>query len=99
MAILDLYQYKPQGKLAADPVTEFIPSDFKSNTRWQHGCVPCWGYYIKQPITDPQYSKMKHKYLFQESQTLIFKLLPSEPDHDEVFLTIYGPRKIQKMKH
>lgn len=44
MLILDLHQSKAQGKLAADPRTEFMPSDFKSNilsiTPW---LCPFWG--------------------------------------------------------
>lgn len=63
MLILDLYQPKVQGKLAADPRIEFVPSDFKSNLLWHHGCVPCGdkGYYIKPPTTYPYSSKMKHE--------------------------------------
>lgn len=85
MLILDLHQSKAQGKLAADPRIEFMPSDFKSNILSHHGCVPCGSYYIKQPTIYAYFSKMKHKYIFQESQTFIFKLLPSDPDYYQVF--------------
>lgn len=74
MLIVDLHQHKAQGKLATDPRSEFVPSDFKSNILSHHGCVPCGneGYYIKPTTIYLHSSKMKHKYLFQEFQTFIF---------------------------
>lgn len=75
MLILDLYQPKAQGKLAVNLRIEFVPSDFKSNIlSLRHGCVPCGDkvYYIKPCTIYPYSSKMKHQYLFQESQTFIF---------------------------